>query len=166
VEGGEPVVSTPSKKKAVIVDMDGTLVDVSAIRHYVTATLKEDGSYDEHKDFDAFHKASVLCPAHHDVIDRVEYYWQQKCDILIVTARSEQYARTTRDWLYKYAVPYTKIYMRSVGDFRSDVDVKRDMLEEIQQEWDIKHALDDNPSVVALWRENGIPVTVIPGWED
>jgi len=154
------------KKGAVIVDMDGTLVDVSGIRHYVRDTLLPDGTYAKDKDFDAFHKASVLCPAHHNVIDMCEYHWLSKRDILIVTARSEQYKKISTDWLYKYAVPYTKIFMRKVGDFRSDVDVKRDILDEIAQNWFPFHAIDDNPNVISLWRENGIPVTVIPGWED
>ncbi len=146
--------------------MDGTLVDVSSIRHYVRETLLPDGSYDKNKDFDSFHKASVLCPAHHDVIDRLEYHWLCKQDILIVTARAEEYRRYTTDWLYKYAVPYTKVFMRPSGDFRSDVDVKRDILEEILEDWTPIHAFDDNPNVIKLWREYGIPVTVVPGWED
>lgn len=149
-----------------IVDMDGTLVDVSGIRHYVRDALLPDGSYTK-KNFDAFHKASILCPAHHNVIDMVQHHWQyNRYDVLIVTARSEDYRRITTDWLYKYAVPYTKVFMRPSGDFRSDVDVKRDILTEIEKTWDVVHAIDDNPNVIALWKEYRIATTVIPGWED
>jgi phosphoserine phosphatase len=154
-----------SKKPAVIVDMDGTLVDVSSIRHYVREALLPDGTYSR-KNFDDFHKASILCPAFHHVIDIVEDFWGRQYDVLVVTARGAQYWKTTTDWLYKYAVPYTKLFMRPVGDFRADVDVKRDILAEIENNWNVVHAIDDNPSVLALWEENLISTTRVAGWED
>lgn len=145
--------------------MDGTLVDVSSIRHYVTTALKPDGTYNE-RNFDEFHKASILCPAIWKTIDIVENYWMKGIDVLVVTARGAQYERTTRDWLYKYSVCYKKLFMRPIGDFRADADVKRDILAEIRETWDVIHALDDNPNVVKLWKDEGIPVTVIPGWTE
>lgn len=157
--------STGIKKSAVIVDCDGTLVDVSSIRHYVREALLPDGTYSK-KNFDDFHKASILCPAIWPTVDRLTYYWEKRLDILIVTARGRQYDKTTRDWLHKYSIPYNKLYMRDVGDFRSDVDVKRDILAEIELTWNVVEAMDDNPSVIALWEEHGIPTHIVPGWED
>lgn len=156
---------TETKPAAVIFDMDGTLVDVSSIRHYVREAMLPDGTYSK-KSFDDFHKASILCPAIWETVDRLMYYWEKRIDILIVTARGRQYDHTTRDWLHKYAIPYNKLYMRDVGDQRADVDVKRDILAEIEETWTVVHAVDDNPNVIELWKENRIPVTVIPGWED
>lgn len=156
---------TDKRRPAVIVDMDGTLVDVSGIRHYVNGAMNPDGSYKE-RNFDAFHKSSLFCPAIWDTVDQVMSYWERRLDILVVTARSWQYEKTTRDWLHKYAVPHNKLFMREIGDFRSDVDVKRDILAEIDKNWRVVHAIDDNPNVIALWEENLIPVTVVPGWED
>lgn len=153
------------RKPAVIVDMDGTLVDVSSIRHYVREALLPDGSYSK-RNFDDFHKSSLFCPAIWKTVDMVMHYWERRLDILIVTARSRDYDRTTRDWLHKYAIPYNALFMRDVGDFRPDVDVKRDILAEIEETWRVVHAIDDNPNVIDLWRENMIPVTVVPGWED
>lgn len=154
------------KRPAVIVDCDGTLVDVSSIRHYVREALQPDGSYSK-KNFDDFHKASLFCPAIWPTLNRVHSYWSlERYDILIVTARGEQYRKTTKDWLYKYAVPYNKLFMRPLGDYRSDVDVKRDILAEIQETWNVVKAIDDNPSVISLWEEHGISTEVVPGWED
>lgn len=154
------------KKKAIIVDMDGTLVDVSGIRHYVRESLLPDGTYSK-KNFDDFHKASILCPAHHSVIDSVENYWTRRYDVIVVTARSERYRKTTTDWLYKYAVPYTTLYMRPEGDYRADVEVKRDIYNDlIYPKWRVDYAIDDNPNVINLWRSLGIYVMVVPGWED
>lgn len=156
---------TSKKRQAVIVDMDGTLVDVSSIRHYVRESLQPDGSYSK-RNFDDFHKASLFCPAIWKTVDLVMYYWERKLDILIVTARSDQYNQTTKDWLHKYAIPYNAMFMRKTGDYRPDVEVKRDILEEITETWNVVGAIDDNPSVVALWEEHRIPVTLVPGWED
>lgn len=154
-----------SRKPAIIVDMDGTLVDVSGIRHYVKGALKPDGSYHE-RNFDAFHKSSLFCPAIWATVDMVMNYWERRLDILIVTARGRQYDKTTKDWLHKYAIPYNALFMREVGDYRPDVSVKRDILSQIEKDWRVVHAIDDNPHVIELWRENMIPVTIIPGWED
>jgi hypothetical protein len=170
VENGENVVSISDKwqkPRAVIVDMDGTLVNVSSIRHYVRDIPQdEDGVQRRKKDFDSFHKASLFCPAIWPTMDKIQWYWESRLDILVVTARSWDYEKTTRDWLHKYAVPHTKLFMRPIGDFRADVDVKRDILAEIEKTWRVVHAIDDNPHVIALWEEKGIPTTVVPGWED
>ena len=155
------------KPRAIIVDMDGTLVNVSSIRHYVVdIPVDEEGVKKRQKDFDSFHKASLFCPANWDVVDKVQWYWEARIDVLIVTARNRNYEKTTRDWLHKYAIPYNKLFMRDVGDYRPDVDVKRDILAEIEETWRVVHAIDDNPNVIALWEEKGIPVTLVPGWED
>lgn len=157
-----------NKRKAIIVDMDGTLVDVSGIRHYVKDTIKKDGNYKKrsNRDFDSFHKASLFCPAIWPTLDQVHGYWQSRYDILIVTARSTRYEKTTRDWLHKYAVAYTKLFMRQDGDYRPDREVKEDILKQILDFWDVSHAIDDNPNVIDLWHEYGITTTVVPGWEE
>ncbi len=154
------------KKAAVIFDMDGTLVDVSSVRHYVREALLPDGTYAKGKNFDAFHRASLFCPAIWSTVDKLQYYWEKRLDILIVTARGEQYRQTTKDWLHKYAIPHNKLFMRPWGDNRPDVDVKREILAEIERDWNVMHAVDDNPSIIALWHEHQIPTTIVPGWED
>lgn len=164
---GEREVNMPVDKRnpAVIVDMDGTLVDVSSIRHYVREALLPDGSYTK-KNFDDFHKASILCPAIWSTVDQVQEHWTRRQDVLIVTARGAQYEKTTRDWLFKYGIGYNKLFMRPIGDQRPDVEVKRDILMEILKTWNPVRAYDDNPSVIALWDEYKIPTTVVPGWID
>ena len=43
--------------------------------------------------------------------------------------------------------------------------VKADMLERIFTQWKPIWAFDDNPRTIPVWEQNGIPVTVVPGWE-
>jgi cytosine/adenosine deaminase-related metal-dependent hydrolase len=56
--------------------------------------------------------------------------------------------------------------MRGDDDHRKDYLVKKDILDRIQKHWTVVHAVDDNPAVIQLWEENGIPTTIIEGWDE
>jgi hypothetical protein len=87
-------------------------------------------------------------------------------DVLIVTARSAKYRNQTAMWLAINDVPSTALFMRGNKDQRKDYLVKKDILAKINKTWEVVHAVDDNPEVIALWKENGIPTTIIPGFFD
>ncbi len=55
--------------------------------------------------------------------------------------------------------------MRSDDDHRPDYEVKKDILDKINNYWDVLHAVDDNPSVIQLWQENNITTTKIGTWD-
>ncbi len=147
-----------------IVDMDGTLADVSGIRHYILPPTPKPKGW--HKDFHAFHSESVNVPAHAHVVDQVHRAHMLGTTIIIVTARRAMYRHATAWWLALHGVPSDLMLMRGDKDGRPDYDVKSDILHRIQQEYDVIHAIDDNPAVLALWAEHGIPTTVVPSWED
>jgi len=50
-------------------------------------------------------------------------------------------------------------------DHRKDYLVKSDILRQIRARFEPIHAWDDNPAIIRLWNEQGIPCTVVPGWE-
>jgi hypothetical protein len=50
-------------------------------------------------------------------------------------------------------------------DNRPDYEVKKDILNSINKLWDVEHAVDDNPHVIRLWEESGIPTTKIGTWD-
>lgn len=151
------------RPKAVIVDVDGTLVDVSSIRHHVLAALNPDGTYST-KNFDAFHQDSVNCPAIDETVEQVRAWHANGYKILIVTARGRKYYPQTAWWLAEHAIPHDALEMRDTWDQRADYVVKREIYDKLSRKYDIIHAVDDNPNVIKLWRELGIPVTVVPGW--
>ena len=144
------------KKTAVIFDVDGTLVDVSAIRHYVTG---------ENKNFDKFHCESINCPPNKHVVEMACNAKKEGHDVIIVTSRTSKFSKLTAFWLADNNVPSDAFFMRQDGDFRKDYFVKKDILKLIQQKWDIVHAVDDNPAVIQLWHENNIPTTIIDGYK-
>ncbi|MDB6425933.1 phosphatase domain-containing protein [Curtobacterium sp. 20TX0008] len=146
-------------RDAVIFDVDGTLVDVAPIRHY----LHPNRAF---RDFDAFHRVCVFCNPHTDVVSAARALHDGGVSVLVVTARRRRYERFTRARLTKHDVPFAKLFMRDDDDRRLDADVKWDILERIRRCYRVTHAYDDNPSVIALWASEQIPVTVVPGWDD
>jgi len=143
-------------RDAVIFDMDGTLADVSSIRHHVTAGQT---------DFHAFHMASVDVPAHQDIVEELYRHQADNKAIVIVTARNERYMNVTVWWCLFAGITYDQMYFRPRDDQRPDVEVKRDILAQLRKDgFNPVHAYDDNPSIVNLWAEENIPCTVVPGW--
>lgn len=148
-----------SASEAVIVDVDGTLCDVSSVRHFVAQRPK---------DFQSFHSGSLSCPPHTTVLDEVRAHHRAGRTIVVVTARMYQWEDSTRAWLDQHLdVPYVGPFMRGDNDFRADVEVKRDIHAILIRDYGhrIVHAIDDNPSILALWAELGIPTTTVPGWD-
>lgn len=145
------------RPKAVIFDVDGTLVNTSDIVHMVLAKPKK---------YDQFHYASAFCDPHDWVVDMVHEHIAAGHKILVVTARKDRWKTLTVNWLEANGVPYDELHMRIDDDNRQDRIVKEEILFLLRERYDIVHAYDDNPNVIALWQEHGIPVTVVPGWAD
>lgn len=140
--------------EAVIFDMDGTLCDVSAVRHFVEG---------EDRNFDAFHAASMECPPHQHVVDALRQAQSDGHAILIVTARSSKWRDYTIKWLDRLDITFDRLYMRFEADFRPDYVIKKDILKQIiDDHFRPIHAWDDSPKIIALWRDNGIEVTEVP----
>jgi FMN phosphatase YigB (HAD superfamily) len=150
-------------KTAVIFDMDGTLADVSSIRHHLT---KYDASKRRViKHFNRFHAESVSVPPHSYVVNAAQMAHMLGHAVLIVTARKHLWRHHTAWWLALHDVPSDVLMMRGNEDNRKDYEVKKDMLDTLRKAYDIIHAWDDNPSIIKLWQENNIPTTIVPGWE-
>ncbi|GAA4391685.1 phosphatase domain-containing protein [Tsukamurella soli] len=145
---------------ALIVDVDGTLVDVSSIRHHVAKRPK---------DFDAFHRESADCPPNMPVIHLCDAWALRDMEIVVVTARMYRWEAVTTAWL-RHWMPcdFHGPFMRGDTDYRPDVEVKRDIHRILTEEldFDIVAAVDDHPKICELWESLGIPTIRIPGWED
>lgn len=85
--------------------------------------------------------------------------------IIIVTSRKEKWRSLTSFWMAKNDIGHHALFMRKDDDNRSDYKVKEDILHKIKEHWTVVHAFDDNPNVIKLWKDYGIPTTKIGSWD-
>jgi hypothetical protein len=139
---------------AIVIDLDGTLADC---RHRIH--LAHSRRWDEFnsellgdipfRDVEWFLKELT---SHRDII------------VLALTGRSDKYMDRTLVWLGKHGLSgvFDEVLMRPEGDYRSDHILKPLMLEEYFGSKEdalrnVRFILDDRETVVAGWREYGIP---------
>jgi len=145
-------------KKAIIVDIDGTLADVEHRVHHVNK---------EQKDWKAFHDSMDQDRLNHWYAKLIEAMKHQGFDILFVTGRDEDYREKTQTWMKQHQIQYDKLYMRSAVDFRSDSEVKKEIYErQIKDHWEVAFVVDDRLSVVKMWREQLGLVCLQCDWGD
>lgn len=144
------------KPTAHIYDVDGTLANVDPYLHHVRGS---------NRDYNAFHEASIDALPNIDVLEMLNNSVSDGHAILIVTSRKEKWRGLTSMWLAKNNARSHALFMRSDDDNRPDYEVKKDILDKINKYWDVVHAVDDNPNVISLWKENGIPTTKIGTWD-
>jgi len=141
---------------AVIFDMDGTLCDVSQIRHLIA-----DDS--PNRNFHAFHVESTGCPP----VSEVAGLWHSirpGVAKIVVTARTMRYFQHSLWWLLLNGFEPDDMFMRQWHDSRPDYIVKGEILEVIRQRYNPVFAIDDNPAVIRLWQEQNIPHLIVPGF--
>lgn len=155
----------------IIVDIDGTLADIAHRRHYVASKPKNWGAFNRAMHLDGFHR---------DVATVIRYLWHGLGDemfenrIILASGRGEEFRQVTTEWLLKnkiypectdpnYVFPeyplftYERLYMRPAGDNRSDVIVKRELLDSMLADgYAPTIVFDDRDGVVAMWREAGL----------
>jgi hypothetical protein len=145
-----------SMTEAVVFDVQGTLIDVSSIRHMVEC---------DKPDFDGFHSVTGICPPHQDVVDEARRQHVAGKVIIVMTGMNEKFRGTVVTWLNRHNVPFSLLLMRGNRDFRKDFIVKAEMLKAARlRGFSVTHAWDDNPQIIDLWKNENIPVTVVPGW--
>jgi len=144
-----------------IFDIDGTIADLSHRLHYI----KEKPA--KWKEF--FANCGADTPIL-DVIQLMRYIVNHAQDrkIMLVSGRSDECEEETINWLYKYDVPFTSLYMRRAGDHREDSVVKAELLQELIEDWKealpIAGVFEDRQQVVDMYRSKGLRAyQVAPG---
>lgn len=145
-----------TRSKAIIVDLDGTLVDVREIRHFLA---------NRPRDFDSFHSSSRNSPPNEIVGKLVTRLNALGFQICVLSGRSDKWRDLSTKWLAQHNIPHAELLLRAIGDFRADIVVKQEMFLKLGEKYDVVLAFDDNPAIVSLWRELGIPCVAVPGWD-
>jgi len=133
-----------AKRRAIIIDLDGTLCKKVTDRSYYDMTRV--GEDEPH----ALMSFLVDC-----INDSGEYY----CDILFVTGRSEDGRSETEAWLEKNCLGYKALFMRQLNDNRRAEEVKEEILKtQIFPKWAVVGAIDDDKRCAAMYYSLGIEV--------
>jgi len=140
-----------AKPNVIIFDLDGTLSDSSHRIHF----LKE-----KPKNWPAFFDAGAKDPPH-DYVVKLCNALQGVYRVIICTGRPDSHRVMTELWLKQNGVVYLHLRMRKTGDYRPDDILKKEMLDDIRKFWNPIFAVDDRPSVVAMYRSNGVPVFTV-----
>ena len=138
----------PEKRKSVIVDIDGTLADVEHRLHHIRGKRKKWKKF-----FALMSKDEPIT----EVIEQVKELAKGH-DIYVVSGRPDDYMEETLAWLERHNVPFKDLYMRAAGDYRPDYVVKQEILDANFDKGDIELVIEDRPSVIRMWRSNGLKV--------
>lgn len=133
---------------AYIVDLDGTLVNVEPIRHFVEG---------KKKDFHSFHTASVNCKVNSLVLAEVIKHHNRGLKILVLSGRAEKYRAVSSYWLNTNKVPYDRLLLRDNLDYRPDLTVKAEMYLGLKVSYEVLGAIDDKEELARYWKDQGIP---------
>jgi len=137
--------SNKRSKKAVIFDLDGTLVDVEDYEALHKTKNEE------------FRRVAENADAFPHMVAKAKEARQKGRDIVILTARYAHYRKDTQEWLAKHGIPYDQLFMRPIGNEEKDKKVKKEILEDrILPHFDVKKAYDDKKKNVKMFRKEGI----------
>lgn len=136
-----------NKPQAIICDLDGTLCNVDHRLHFVQGPGKKNwkGFFENIKD-DTPNEWCV------DILNT-----RKPVDIVLCSGRSDEFKKTTEEWLKKYYIYYDNLFMRYRNDYRQDNIVKEMLLDfEILTRYTPYYVIDDRDQVVNMWRKRGI----------
>jgi len=143
--GVEPYVREIRLQNAYIFDIDGTLAIHGDRSPYDLTRVKED---------ELNEPVAEVAQTLHSTGNKV----------IIMSGRSIECLKDTRDWLYDKGVPCDYLYMRVEDDKRQDWKVKYDLFNEhVRGKFNVLGVFDDRISVLKLWEEMGLTTFRVGG---
>ena len=138
-----------------IFDVDGTLMDIDHRRHFVEG---------DKKDFKSFFAAMDQDTPRPEIFDLAHKCSQSVADeVIVVSGRNERHRLITEVQLKD--LRYRQLILRPDDNYEPDYVFKQSVLDML-----IEHGLkpdmvfDDRPSVIDMWRKNGISCCDVGGW--
>lgn len=133
------------KPSAVIIDLDGTMCDVSHRLHHVRG---------EKRNWKAFFQ-ELTNDSPNEWCRSIVNSMKEHYSIIFASGRPDDYYKQTKEWLIRHGLP-TDLYMRCRGDHRQDYIAKEIILDfEILTRVNPLMFIDDRKQVVDLWRKRG-----------
>lgn len=139
-------------QKAVIIDLDGTLVN--------SPQPSEEHMVNDKMCWDTWIRSTKFSPINEWCKDITIALALDGYHIIFLTARSEtaESKKITENWLATHIPINYSLYMRDENDFRHDNESKRDIyINQIAPNYNVMFAVDDKKSNCDLFRSLGIP---------
>jgi hypothetical protein len=135
------------KRKAIIVDLDGTLADCEHRR-----PLLQFGKWKDFFELAPKDTPTLWC------MELMEAMRSRGYAILLVTGRPTEYRAATEEWLKQHRITYDWLFMRpGGGDSRKDSVVKGEIYNgKIRDQFEVLFTVDDRRQVVEMWRQLGL----------
>ncbi len=163
------------KPRILLFDLDGVLIDCSErAKRHVDIEALESGDYNRY--VASFNDFSQTVDGDCVILEGVELYQilLKGVDAKLVgflTARCESSTRMTQEflqpylgdieqrwWFRKQRIPdELGLFWREGDSLFSPAEYKREMIRQIQQEYEIVLAIDDHPDICRMYQEEGIP---------
>jgi hypothetical protein len=135
---------------AVIFDIDGVLADAAGRQHYLDWG-------DWKRFFDACGDDPII-----EEIERLLELLDSSLKVVLLTGRPRRVLPHTVGWLERYGLRWDVLIMREYGDYSGVDEFKRGALRDLVQEgFDIRLALDDDPKNHAMYVSEGVPCIYI-----
>jgi len=144
------------KNKAIIVDLDGTLIDSPSIMQYTNY-------FDNTIAWDSWIEATRYSSANDWCMEICKKFYDDGYKLLFLTARTNNSLNRdiTEQWLTNNLLQNNikdwELVMRDENDTRMDSEAKLSKyLSEIAPRYNVLFAIDDKKSNIDLWRHLGI----------
>ena len=134
------------KSHCFVFDLDGTVCDVRHRRQWVATKPKNwdawnAGISEDTPNFPVLSTLGALSQTYH---------------IVLVSGRGSEYRQVTENWLRRWHVKYSDLFMRPANDHRPDDEVKAELADEVEKTYKIVGVFDDRKKVVDMWIKRGL----------
>ena len=149
MEYGAAAAKAGKEVSAIIIDLDGTLCNVSHRVHFI----KQDPP-----NWPAFFDACIDDTPNAAIVALYTMARASYHQIIYVSGRPDTHRAQTFDWLQRHRLAlHAELLMRPAGDYRPDAIVKRELYDaHIAGQYDVLFCVDDRSVVVAMWRSLGL----------
>lgn len=122
-------------KKAIIVDIDGTL-----------AKMNGRGPFEWHR---------VGEDKINEAVQLLVGLYSYKGEVIIFSGRDSVCRDITIEWLKKHKIPCDNLFMRPEKNYEKDAIIKRRLYDEhVNGKYEIEFVVDDRNQVVDMWRKD------------
>ncbi len=140
---------TKAKPDAVVWDIDSTIANNKHRQKHLEG---------DKKDWQAFSKNMIddtRIPVVIDLLNRLGH--NDQIYIIFITGRSEENLKETCEWILTHTDQVSfDIRMRKRDDYRKSYEVKKELLLEVKEKYNVLMAFDDSEGDCTMYRDNGV----------